>query len=173
VNEGEGNGTREAKSPRRIRNPEGPGEMIFYIPVVKNGEWVDAMPKPVSVRYIVNSVDEAIGFYTTMLDFKVEMHPAAEFAILARGNLRLLLSRPSERGGGGQAMPDGTIQTPGGWNRFEIEVEDLPSVVDRLRKAGCRFRNDMVTGIGGRQILLQDPSGNLIELFQYFEEWIR
>lgn len=129
------------------------------------------MSKPVSVRYIVNDVDEAIEFYTKMLDFKVEMHPAAEFAILSRENLRLLLSKPSGRGGGGQPMPDGTVQTPGGWNRFEIEVEDLESTVDKLKKTGCRFRNDIVTGVGGKQTLLEDPSGNLIELFQYFQEW--
>lgn len=129
------------------------------------------MSKPVSVRYIVNDVDEAIEFYTKMLDFKVEMHPAAEFAILSRENLRLLLSKPSGRGGGGQPMPDGTMQTPGGWNRFEIEVEDLESTVDKLKKTGCRFRNDIVTGVGGKQTLLEDPSGNLIELFQYFQEW--
>ncbi len=125
------------------------------------------MSKPVSVRYIVNDVDAAIEFYTKMLDFKVKMHPAAEFAILSRGNLRLLLSKPSGREGGGQGMSDGTTQTSGGWNRFEIEVEDLESTVERLKKAGCTFRNEIVTGMGGKQILLKDPSGNLIELFQY------
>jgi catechol 2,3-dioxygenase-like lactoylglutathione lyase family enzyme len=127
------------------------------------------MSKSVSVRYIVNDVDAAMEFYTKNLDFKVEMHPAAEFAILSRGNMKLLLSRPSGRGGGGQTMPDGTSQTPGGWNRFEIEVEDLESIVERLRRAGCTFRDEIVTGVGGKQILLQDPSGNLIELFQYFK----
>jgi catechol 2,3-dioxygenase-like lactoylglutathione lyase family enzyme len=127
------------------------------------------MANPVSVRYIVNDVDAAIAFYTKMLDFKVEMHPAPEFAILSRGDLRLLLSKPSGRGGGGQAMPGGTVQSPGGWNRISIELEDLVSTVDKLKKAGCRFRNEIVTGVGGKQILLQDPSGNLIELFQYFQ----
>ena len=127
------------------------------------------MSNPVSVRYIVDDVDAAIEFYTKILDFKVEMHPATEFAILSRGNLRLLLIKPSRRGGGGQAMPDGATQTPGGWNRFEIEVDDLESIVERLRKSGCRFRNEIVIGIGGEQILLKDPSGNLIELFQYFK----
>ena len=131
------------------------------------------MSKPVSVRYIVNDVDEAIRFYTDMLGFKVETHPAAEFAILSRENLRLLLSRPGGRGGGGQAMPDGTMQTPGGRNRFEIEVENIESTVDKLRKAGCKFRNEIVIGVGGKQLLLEDPSGNLIELFQYFQEWKR
>ncbi len=129
------------------------------------------MEKLVSVRYIVNDVDEAIEFYTKMLDFKVEMHPAAEFAILSSGSLRLLLSKPSERGGGGQGMPDGTIQTPGGWNRFEIEVDDIESTVRKFKKAGCKFRNEIVTGVGGKQILLMDPSGNVIELFQYFKAW--
>ncbi len=123
-------------------------------------------PATTAVRYIVNDVDAAIKFYTTHLDFRVEMHPALEFAILSREGLRLLLSKPSGRGGGGQPMPDGTTQTPGGWNRIEILVENLESEVTRLRKAGCRFRNEIVTGVGGRQILLQDPSGNLIELFQ-------
>ena len=116
----------------------------------------------------MNDVDAAIAFYTKMLDFKVEMHPAPEFAILSRGGLRLLLSKPSARGGGGQPMPDGTMQSPGGWNRISIEVDDLASTVERLKKAGCGFRNEIVTGVGGKQILLQDPSGNLIELFQYF-----
>jgi len=134
-------------------------------PVMLEGEKRD---EPVSVRYIVTDVDEAIGFYTKMLGFRVVMHPAPEFAILSRGNLRLLFSRPSNRGGGGQGMPDGTAQAPGGWNRFQIEVDDLGSAVERLRKAGCSFRNEMVTGVGGRQILLRDPSGNLVELFEYF-----
>lgn len=124
--------------------------------------------KPASVRYIVNDVDAAIGFYTEMLDFQVVMHPAPEFAILDRGDLRLLLSKPSSRGGGGQTMPDGTMQVPGGWNRFQVEVEEIESAVERLRRAGCTFRNEIVTGVGGRQILLLDPSGNLIELFEYF-----
>lgn len=127
------------------------------------------MSKPVSVRYIVNEVDAAIEFYTKMLDFKVEMHPAPEFAILSRENLRLLLSKPSGRGGGGQGMPDGTAQTPGGWNRFQIEVEDIASTVEKLKKAGGVFRNEIVTGVGGKEILLKDPSGNLVELFQYFK----
>jgi catechol 2,3-dioxygenase-like lactoylglutathione lyase family enzyme len=127
------------------------------------------MAKAVGVRYIVNDVDAAIEFYTKMLDFRLEMHPAPEFAILSRGGLRLLLSKPSGRGGGGQAMPDGTVQSPGGWNRISIEVDDLASTVEKLKIASCRFRNEIVTGVGGKQILLQDPSGNLIELFQYLQ----
>lgn len=119
----------------------------------------------VTVRYIVDDVDAAIAFYTEMLGFKLDMHPAPPFAIVSRGDLRLLLSRPGA-GGGGSAMPGGQLPTPGGWNRFEIEVDDLPATVERLRAAGCRFRNEIVIGIGGNQILLEDPSGNPIELFQ-------
>ncbi len=127
------------------------------------------MARSLSVRYIVNDVGAAIEFYTKMLDFKVEMHPAAEFAILSRGDFRFFLTKPSGRGGGGQGMPDGTPQAPGGWNRISIEVDDLDATVDKLKKDGCRFRNEIVTGVGGKQILLEDPSGNLIELFQYFQ----
>ena len=126
------------------------------------------MEAPVSVRYIVNDVDEAIGFYTEMLGFQVVMHPAPEFAILSRGSLQLLLSKPSGRGGGGQGMPDGTVQAPGGWNRFEVEVDDLEAMVGELRRKGARFRNEIVKGVGGKQILLMDPSGNLVELFEYY-----
>lgn len=120
----------------------------------------------VSVRYIVNDVNAAIDFYTQQLGFTVEMHPASTFAILSRGDLRLLLSAPTGPGGGAQAMPDGRRPVPGGWNRFQIEVNDLSGMVERLRKAGAHFRNDIVIGIGGNQILLDDPSGNPIELFE-------
>jgi catechol 2,3-dioxygenase-like lactoylglutathione lyase family enzyme len=120
----------------------------------------------VQVRYIVNDVDSAIAFYTKLLDFKLEMRPAPPFAMLSRGDLRLVLSAPNPTGGGGQTMPDGTKPAPGGWNRFAIEVADLAATVDALRKSGARFRNDLVTGVGGKQILLEDPSGNPIELFQ-------
>ncbi len=120
----------------------------------------------VQVRYIVHDVDAAIAFYTSLLDFKLEMHPAPPFAMLSRGDLRLVLSAPNPAGGGGQSMPDGTKPEPGGWNRFAVEVSDLARAVDALRKAGARFRNDIVTGVGGKQILLEDPSGNPIELFQ-------
>jgi catechol 2,3-dioxygenase-like lactoylglutathione lyase family enzyme len=121
---------------------------------------------PTSVRYIVNDVDAAISFYTEMLDFKVEIHPAPAFALISRKDLRLMLSRPGGGGGGGQSMPDGQIPAPGGWNRIQIEVEDLAGTVDRLRRAGAQFRNDIVAGVGGKQILLEDPSGNPIELFE-------
>jgi len=121
----------------------------------------------VNVRYIVNDVDAAIPFYTGMLGFKLEMHPAPGFASLSRGNLQLLLNRPGA-GGAGQAMPEGRRPTPGGWNRMQIEVDDLEATVEKLKSAGARFRNEIVTGNGGKQILLEDPSGNPIELFQPF-----
>ena len=118
------------------------------------------------VRYIVDDVDAAIDFYTGKLGFAVDMHPAPGFVALRRGDLVLYLNRPGA-GGAGQAMPDGTLPAPGGWNRIQIEVEDLAAEVARLRSAGGRFRNEIVDGVGGRQILLQDPSGNLIELFEW------
>ena len=120
----------------------------------------------VSVRYIVDDVDAAIAFYTERLGFEEVMHPAPTFAMLSRGELRLLLSRPSAAGGSGQAMPDGTRPEPGGWNRFSLEVSDLAAAVESLRAAGAPFRNEIVTGVGGRQILVEDPSGNPIELFE-------
>jgi catechol 2,3-dioxygenase-like lactoylglutathione lyase family enzyme len=120
----------------------------------------------VSVRYIVNDVDEAISFYCEHLGFSEEMHPAPTFAMLSRGDLRLVLSAPGGSGGGGQAMPDGTVPQPGGWNRFAIEVTDLAATVEALRQSGARFRNEIVTGVGGRQILVEDPSGNPVELFE-------
>lgn len=123
----------------------------------------------VSVRYIVNDVNTAIAFYCQHLDFHEEMHPAPVFAILRRGDLRLLLSAPSGQGGGGQAMPDGTQPAPGGWNRISLEVSDLAAMVEALRTAGVHFRNDIVIGVGGKQILLDDPSGNPIELFESFQ----
>jgi catechol 2,3-dioxygenase-like lactoylglutathione lyase family enzyme len=94
------------------------------------------------------------------------MHPAKPFAMLSRGDLRLVLSAPNPMGGGGQAMPDGTVPQPGGWNRFAIEVDDLATMVDSLRTAGVHFRNEIVTGVGGKQIIAEDPSGNPVELFQ-------
>lgn len=120
----------------------------------------------VQVRYIVNGVDAAIEFYTKQLGFKLEMHPAPPFAMLSRGGLRLVLSAPNPMGGGGQPMPDGTQQAPSGWNRFAIEVNHLAATVESLRKVGAHFRNDIVTGVGGKQIIVNDPSGNPIELFE-------
>src|SRR5215470_840573 len=119
-----------------------------------------------SVRYIVHDVDDAIAFYTRHLGFTEVMHPAPAFAMLSRGDLRLVLSAPGGGPGGGQAMPDGTLPSPGGWNRFMIEVADLDGLVDALSEQGTRFRNDIVSGVGGRQILLEDPSGNPVELFE-------
>jgi catechol 2,3-dioxygenase-like lactoylglutathione lyase family enzyme len=123
------------------------------------------MPE-VSVRYIVHDVDTAIEFYRDKLGFSLVMHPAAAFAMLQRGALRLVLSAPGGGPGGGQAMSDGSLPEPGGWNRFAIEVSDLTATVDELRAQGVRFRNEIVTGVGGRQVLAEDPSGNLVELFE-------
>jgi catechol 2,3-dioxygenase-like lactoylglutathione lyase family enzyme len=120
----------------------------------------------VSVRYIVDDVDAAIAFFRDRLGFHEDMHPAPTFAMLSRGDLRLVLSAPWGAGGGGQAMPDGTMPEPGGWNRFALEVDDLEALVERLRGEGVSFRNEIVTGVGGKQILAQDPSGNLVELFE-------
>jgi catechol 2,3-dioxygenase-like lactoylglutathione lyase family enzyme len=120
----------------------------------------------VSVRYFVDDVDAAIDFYTSRLGFRLVMHPAPPFAMLEREQLRLLLSQPGGGPGGGAAMPDGTLPAPGGWNHFAIEVDDLDAVASRLRESGTRFRNDIVNGVGGRQVLVEDPSGNPVELFQ-------
>lgn len=104
----------------------------------------------VQVRYIVSDVDAAIAFYTRHLGFTLVMHPAQPFAMLSRGDLRLVLSAPNPRGDGGQSMPDGTKPQPGGWNRFAIEVDDLAATVETLRNAGAHFRNEIVTGVGGQ-----------------------
>jgi len=123
----------------------------------------------VSVRYIVDNVDAAIAFYTKHLDFRVDLHPAPGFASLSRGNLRLLLNEPGA-GGAGQAMPDGRKPAPGGWNRIQLQVEDLAAKVETLRKAGAHFRNDIVIGNGGKQILLDYPAGNCIELSELLQK---
>jgi catechol 2,3-dioxygenase-like lactoylglutathione lyase family enzyme len=119
----------------------------------------------VSVRYIVDDVQEAVAFYTGRLGFSVELNPAPGFAVLSRGDLRLLLNEPGA-GGAGQPMPDGREPEPGGWNRIQLEVDDLAGEVGAIRDAGARFRNEIVEGRGGKQILLEDPSGNPIELFE-------
>ncbi len=119
-----------------------------------------------TVRYFVRDVDAAIDFYCQQLGFDEIMHPAPTFAMLSRGPLRLVLSVPGGGPGGGQPMPDGTLPEPGGWNRFQVAVEDLEATVADLRERGARFRNEIVTGVGGKQILVEDPSGNLVELFQ-------
>ena len=127
----------------------------------------------VSVRYIVDDVDAAIDFYCSQLGFDEVMHPAPAFAMLSRGDLRLVLTAPGGGLGGGQAMPDGSLPAPGGWNRFQLEVSDLDAVVAALRGAGARFRNEIVEGVGGRQILVEDPAGNPVELFEPTREEAR
>jgi catechol 2,3-dioxygenase-like lactoylglutathione lyase family enzyme len=118
----------------------------------------------VSVRYMVDDVENAVAFYTTHFGFTVRTSFAPAFADVVRGQLRLLLSGPSSSAG--RPMPDGRIPEPGGWNRIHLIVEDIESEVERLRAAGLTFRNEIVSGPGGRQILLEDPAGNPIELFQ-------
>jgi catechol 2,3-dioxygenase-like lactoylglutathione lyase family enzyme len=123
----------------------------------------------VSVRYIVDDVDAAIDFYCRHLGFREDMHPDPAFAMLSRGDLRLVVVSPvpaDHRGAGSRPMPDGRRQEPGGWNRFMLEVTDLAAAVEPLRAAGVRFRNDVVTGVGGRQVMIEDPSGNPVELFE-------
>ena len=122
-----------------------------------------------SVRYIVDDVDAAIEFYRRQLGFEQQMHPDPAFAMLTRGDLRLVLVSPvgaDHPGGGSRPMPDGTKQQPGGWNRIMLQVDDLEGTVDELRPQGVRFRNEIVTGVGTKQILVQDPAGNVIELFE-------
>jgi catechol 2,3-dioxygenase-like lactoylglutathione lyase family enzyme len=118
----------------------------------------------VNVRYMVDDVQESVDFYTTHLGFEVRTNYAPAFADVTRGNLRLLLSGPMSSAG--RLMPDGAVPGPGGWNRIHLIVDDLPAEVDRLRSAGVSFRNDIVSGPGGQQILINDPAGNVVELFQ-------
>jgi catechol 2,3-dioxygenase-like lactoylglutathione lyase family enzyme len=121
----------------------------------------------VQVRYIVNDVDAAIDFYCQHLGFTEVMHPSPLFAMLTRGDLRLVLSQPAGQNmGGGSTLADGRTPEPGGWNRFAVEVDDLSAIVERLRAVGARFRGDIIQGVGGNQALVEDPSGNPIELFQ-------
>ncbi|HKD67367.1 MAG TPA: VOC family protein [Candidatus Binataceae bacterium] len=118
------------------------------------------------VRYMVNPLDPAVTFYTTYLGFQIEREVKPNFAMLSRGNLELVLSTPFGPGGAAKPMPDGRHPEPGGWNRIIINVDDLSAEVARLRKAQLRFRNDIVKGPGGSEIILDDPSGNPVELFQ-------
>ncbi len=118
----------------------------------------------VSVRYMIDDVAAAIAFYTTHLDFTLEMDASPAFASVSRDGVRLLLSGATSSGR--RPMPDGRKTEPGGWNRIQVQVADLASEVDRLRNAGLQFRNEIVTGPGGSQILLDDPSGNPVELFE-------
>ena len=119
----------------------------------------------VSVRYIVDDIEESIPFYER-LGFEVEMHPGPGFAMLRRDDLQLLLNTPGGGGGAGQAMPDGTLPQPGGWNRIQLDVGDLDAMVERLSAAGVAFRSPVILGQGGKQVLADDPSGNPIELFE-------
>jgi catechol 2,3-dioxygenase-like lactoylglutathione lyase family enzyme len=124
-----------------------------------------AEPTTVNVRYIVNDVDACVAFYTQLLGFEVIMHTPAAFAMLSKGSMHLLLNKPGA-GGAGQSMPDGTKPAPGGWNRFQLEVQDIESVIADLKEKKAKFRNELVTAPAGKQILLVDPSGNVIELFE-------
>ena len=120
----------------------------------------------VSVRYIVDDVGESIRFYVDRLGFTEVMHPAESFAMLARGDLRLVLTKPGGGPGGGAALPDGTLPTPGGWNRFALEVDDVEQTLEQLVDAGVHARSALIDGVGGRQVIIDDPSGNPVELFQ-------
>jgi catechol 2,3-dioxygenase-like lactoylglutathione lyase family enzyme len=124
----------------------------------------DDLTDLVSVRYMVDDVEAATAFYTKHLGFTLRMSAAPAFADVTRGRLRLLLSGPASSAG--RPMPDGTVPSPGGWNRIHLIVSDVAAEVEKLRADGVTFRNDIVTGPGGQQILLEDPSGNVIELFQ-------
>src|SRR5690349_2976987 len=120
----------------------------------------------VMVRYIVNEVEKSVAFYEGKLQFQVKAQSGPDFAMLVLGNLQLVLSPPQGPGGGSQPMPDGRKPEPGGWNRIIVRTSDLDGEIDHLKKAGVVFRNQVVAGPGGRQILLEDPSGNLVELFE-------
>ena len=119
-----------------------------------------------AVRYIVNDVDSSVSFYTDMLDFRIDQHVKSAFASLTLGDLRLFINSPGA-GGAGHPMPDGTMPAPGGWNRFQLQVKDIDAAVEELNNKGAKFRNEIVKGVGGKQILLEDPSKNLIELFEF------
>ena len=120
-----------------------------------------------NVRYIVDDVDAAVAFYTTHLGFHLDMHPDPTFAILSRGDLQLFLSATSGPGGGSQTLPDGRRPSPGGWNRFVLIVDDVEREVERLRNAGVALRSNVIVGVGGKQVIVDDPSGNPVELFEY------
>ena len=120
----------------------------------------------VSVRYIVDDVDTAVPFYRDLLGFHVEMQAGPGFAMLSRGELRLLLNKPGGGGGAGQQMPDGRTPQPGGWLRFQLEVPDLEEIVAALKAAGATLRSEIIAGQGGKQVIVDDPSGNPVELFQ-------
>jgi len=141
--------------------------MVLYLGFLQTGR---SQKEPdmstVRVRYMVKDVDSAVSFYTKYLGFKVKQGATPNFALLSRGNLELVLSTPFGPGGAAKPMPDGRKAEPGGWNRIIINVDDLRAEVENLRKAQLHFRNDIVSGPGGSEILLEDPSGNPVELFQ-------
>lgn len=120
----------------------------------------------IAIRYLVDDVDRAVEFYSQALGFDVAMHPGPGFAALDRDGTRLLLNVVGGDGGASQAMPDGSVPAPGGWNRFQLGVEDLDASIEALRARGVTFRGDLVEGMGGRQVLIEDPSGNPVELFE-------
>ena len=120
----------------------------------------------VRVRYIVNDVPASVAFYTSKLGFRLDAQSGPYFAALSRGGVQLLLSPVTGPGGASQPMPNGEKPAPGGWNRMVLDTPDLKSDVDKLRKEGVRFRNDIIVGLGGNQVLLDDPSGNVVDLFQ-------
>jgi len=122
-------------------------------------------PEIVNVRYIVDDVASCVAFYKEVLEFEIVMNPPNGFAMLSKGNLRLLLNEPGA-GGAGQSMPDGSSPVPGGWNRFQLQTRDIESLIQQLKNKKAKFRNELVTANAGRQILLLDPSGNLVELFE-------
>lgn len=124
------------------------------------------MSDQASVRYVVTEVDQAVTFYTEHFGFDVVMAAGPGFAMLSRGPLRLMLNATGSSGGAAQPMADGRLPEPGGWSRFQLTVDDLAAEVERLRAAGVAFRNEVVTGQGGSQVLIDDPSGNSVELFQ-------
>jgi catechol 2,3-dioxygenase-like lactoylglutathione lyase family enzyme len=119
----------------------------------------------ISIRYIVADVPAAVTFYADMLGFKVEMQPGPGFAMLSHDGVRLLLNQPGGGGGAGQAV-SGQMPEPGGWNRMQVEVENLAETAKRLKHAGCHFRGEIILGRGGKQLLVEDPSGNPVELFE-------
>ena len=121
-----------------------------------------------SVRYIVDDIDDAVDFYTRHLGFDVVMKPGPGFAMMRRGGLRLLVNTPAGGGGAGQRVSSGELPRPGGWNRFQVQLEDLDVVVVALRDEGVTFRGGLIEGRGGRQALVEDPSGNLVELFEAY-----
>lgn len=122
-------------------------------------------PETVSIRYIVHDVNACVSFYTKLLGFEVKLNPPSGFAMLSKGNMQLLLNEPGA-GGAGESMPDGTAPMPGGWNRIQLQTKNINSVIRSLEVKGVKFRNELVIGNGGMQILLLDPSGNLIELVE-------